>query len=80
MHCRSVSRHGRNGYDRRPFANLPSRMKSNVVAALILILVGLLFLANNLGWTNLSLGKLIATWWPAALVACGVGMLFGRGK
>ncbi len=80
MHCRSVSRRGRNGYDRRPFANLSSRMKSNVVAALILILVGLLFLANNLGWTNLSLGKLIATWWPAALVACGVGMLFGRGK
>ncbi|WAT15812.1 LiaI-LiaF-like domain-containing protein [Xanthomonas fragariae] len=55
-------------------------MKSNVVAALILILVGLLFLANNLGWTNVSLGRLIATWWPAALVACGVGMLFGNGK
>lgn len=36
-------------------------MKSNVVAALILILVGLLFLANNLGWTNLSIGRLIAT-------------------
>lgn len=79
MHCRSVSQHGRNGYDRRPFPSV-ARMKSNVVAALILILVGLLFLANNLGWTNLSLGRLIATWWPAALVACGIGMLFGRGK
>lgn len=75
-----MSLRGRSGYDRRPFANCLSRMKSNVVAALILILVGLLFLANNLGWTNLSLGRLIATWWPAALVACGIGMLFGRGK
>jgi lia operon protein LiaF len=55
-------------------------MKSNVVAALILIVVGLLFLANNLGWTNLSIGRLITTWWPAILVAVGVGMLFGRGK
>ncbi len=55
-------------------------MKSNVIAALILIVVGLLFLANNLGWTNLSIGRLITTWWPAILVAVGVGMLFGRGK
>ncbi len=55
-------------------------MKSHVVAALILILVGLLFLANNLGWTHLSIGRLISTWWPAILVAVGVGMLFGRGK
>ncbi|ACA12310.1 DUF5668 domain-containing protein [Xylella fastidiosa subsp. morus] len=54
--------------------------KSNVVAGLILILVGLLFLANNLGWTQLSLGRLIATWWPAALVAIGIGMLFNKGR
>lgn len=55
-------------------------MRSNIVAALILIVVGLLFLANNLGWTNISIGRLITTWWPAILVAVGVGMLFGRGK
>ncbi|GHH52702.1 MULTISPECIES: LiaI-LiaF-like domain-containing protein [Gammaproteobacteria] len=55
-------------------------MRSNIVAALILIVVGLLFLANNLGWTNLSIGKLITTWWPAILVAVGIGMLFGKGK
>ncbi|HHW4679531.1 MAG TPA: LiaI-LiaF-like domain-containing protein [Xylella sp.] len=54
--------------------------KSNVIAALMLILVGLLFLANNLGWTQLSLGHLIATWWPALLVAMGIGMLFNKGK
>ncbi|MFT4246494.1 MAG: DUF5668 domain-containing protein [Pseudomonas sp.] len=55
-------------------------MRSNLVAALILIVVGLLFLANNLGWTHLSIGKLITTWWPAILVALGIGMLFGKGK
>ena len=55
-------------------------MRSNLVAALILILVGLFLLASNLGWTNLSLGRLIATWWPAILIAVGIGMLFGRGK
>ncbi|KAF1687663.1 hypothetical protein B1992_03115 [Pseudoxanthomonas broegbernensis] len=53
-------------------------MKSNHVAALVLIVLGLLFLSNNLGWTNMSLGRLIATWWPAALVLVGVGMLFSR--
>lgn len=55
-------------------------MRSNLVAALILIVVGLLFLANNLGWTQLSIGRLITTWWPALLVVVGVGMLFGKGK
>ncbi|MDV3468169.1 DUF5668 domain-containing protein [Stenotrophomonas sp. C3(2023)] len=55
-------------------------MRSNLVAAVILILLGLFLLASNLGWTNVSLGRLIITWWPAALVAVGIGMLFGRGK
>ncbi|WP_442683870.1 LiaI-LiaF-like domain-containing protein [Stenotrophomonas sp. JC08] len=55
-------------------------MRSNLIAALILIIVGLFLLASNLGWTDASLGRLIATWWPVILVAVGVGMLFGRGK
>jgi Domain of unknown function (DUF5668) len=53
-------------------------MKPNLIPALILIAVGLLFLAQNLGWTDLSLGRLIGTWWPAILVLVGVGMLFSR--
>ncbi len=73
-------RRGASGYDRRPFYGSRASMKSNVIAAIVLIVIGLVFLANNLGWTNLSLGRLIATWWPAILVAVGVGMLFGRGK
>ena len=51
-------------------------MKRNLVAAVALIVIGLLFLANNLGWTDLSLGQLLSTWWPAILIAVGVGMLF----
>ena len=55
-------------------------MRSNLVAAIVLILVGLFLLASNLGWTNLNMGKLILTWWPVVLVAVGIGLLFGRGK
>ncbi len=55
-------------------------MKRNLIPALILIAVGLLFLAQNLGWTNLSIGRLIGTWWPAILILVGVGMLFSRGS
>ncbi|HEV8694977.1 MAG TPA: DUF5668 domain-containing protein [Lysobacter sp.] len=53
-------------------------MKGNIVAALVLIVVGTLFLLNNLGFTNLSLGRLITTWWPAILVVVGLGLLFNR--
>ncbi|WP_408953341.1 LiaI-LiaF-like domain-containing protein [Lysobacter sp. Hz 25] len=55
-------------------------MKSNVVGALILIVIGTLFLLNNLGFTNVSLTRLLMTWWPAILIAVGLGLLFKRGK
>ena len=42
---------------------------SNLFAALILIIVGLFFLAKNLGWINGNIGSIFATWWPALLVA-----------
>ncbi|MCY7312485.1 MAG: DUF5668 domain-containing protein [Pseudoxanthomonas sp.] len=50
-------------------------MKRKFVPALVLIVIGVLFLANNLGWTSLDLGQLLGTWWPAILIAVGVGML-----
>ncbi len=77
----SVSRCGRNGYDigPSPKRTLPL-MRSNLVAAIVLIVVGLFLLASNLGWTNMNLGRLILTWWPVILVAVGIGLLFGRGK
>uniref|UniRef100_UPI003CE9331C LiaI-LiaF-like domain-containing protein n=1 Tax=Stenotrophomonas sp. SrG TaxID=3414430 RepID=UPI003CE9331C len=53
-------------------------MRSNLVAAIVLILVGLVLLASHLGWTNMNLGRLLLTWWPVILVAVGIGLLFGR--
>ena len=55
-------------------------MKSSFVAPLILIVLGLFFLASNLGWTDASLGHLLANWWPLILVAAGVTMLVDRSK
>jgi lia operon protein LiaF len=55
-------------------------MSKNPVAALILILIGAILLANNLGWTSVSIGRLISVWWPALLIAVGVALLVGRGK
>lgn len=51
----------------------------NLVPGLVLITVGVIFLLNNLGFTNLSLGRLIATWWPAILIVIGIGLLL-RGR
>lgn len=45
------------------------------VPGILLIVIGVLFLLRNLG-LDLHLGELFATWWPLALVALGVGMLF----
>lgn len=55
-------------------------MRFNLVAAVLLILIGLFMLASNLGWTHLNLSKLLLTWWPVGLVGVGIAMLFGRGK
>lgn len=53
-------------------------MGSNVVSALILIVLGLFFLARNLGWIDGTLWALLSTWWPAILVAVGISMLVKR--
>ncbi|MBK0053603.1 MULTISPECIES: DUF5668 domain-containing protein [Stenotrophomonas] len=55
-------------------------MRFNLVAAILLILIGLFMLASNLGWTHLNVSKLFLTWWPVGLVGVGIAMLFGRGK
>lgn len=57
-----------------------SAMRQHLVTALILIALGLLFLARNLGWTDLDLSRLLSTWWPLILIAVGVSLLFRRGK
>lgn len=47
------------------------------VAAIILIVLGALFLLGNLGMIP-RLGPLIAQWWPLILIAVGVSLLLRR--
>ena len=46
---------------------------------LILIVIGVLFLAANLGLvSSVELRQLLATWWPLILIAIGVAGLLRR--
>ena len=47
------------------------------IGAWILIVLGVLFLASNLGWIP-RLGPLLAHWWPVILIVLGVSMLIKR--
>ncbi|KRA21036.1 MULTISPECIES: DUF5668 domain-containing protein [unclassified Lysobacter] len=51
-------------------------MRPNIVAAIVLIAIGTVFLLDNLGLADISLGRLIRTGWPAILIVVGLGMLF----
>lgn len=53
-------------------------MKGNLIAALVLIVIGTLFLLRNLGFHVPGLGHLISTWWPAILIVVGLTLLFNR--
>jgi len=49
------------------------------IAAIVLIVTGLVFLAKNFGW--LPPGNFLNQWWPAILVIVGVVLLVtGRNK
>jgi hypothetical protein len=49
-------------------------MKPNVVAALILIVLGALLLANNL-IPEFRIWHMLLKWWPLALIALGASLL-----
>lgn len=49
----------------------------NLVGPTVLILVGVVFLMNNLGWTQISVWDL-ARLWPVLLIAGGVELLLGQ--
>ncbi len=53
-------------------------MRPNLVGALVLIVIGVLFLLQNLGYCNFDFSQLLSKWWPLILIAVGVGMLFKR--
>lgn len=51
----------------------------NLVWPIVLIVIGVLFLAHNLGWLAFAqLRELIGTWWPLILIALGIGGLLNR--
>src|SRR5262245_13776821 len=60
-----------------PSPNPPRDLMKPSAPGIILIVIGGLFLLRNLG-VDLRLGQLFATWWPLALIALGLGMLFRR--
>lgn len=52
-------------------------MKSNIVPALILIVLGALLLANNL-IPEFRIWATLFKWWPVLLIALGVSLLARR--
>lgn len=51
--------------------------------AIVLIVVGSLALAHNLGYLNINLAHLLRTWWPLILIALGLSFFFtpgGKGR
>ena len=50
-------------------------MKGNF-GAMVLILIGIVALAVNLGALDINFVQLIRTWWPLLLIVLGVGMFF----
>ena len=47
------------------------------IAAIVLIVLGVLFLLSNLGMLP-RLGPLFAQWWPLILIVVGASMLLRR--
>ena len=50
-------------------------MRGNI-GAIVLIVVGSLFLLSNLGLLDVSIGHLVRTWWPLILILIGLSLLF----
>lgn len=45
-------------------------------SGLILVVIGALALAHNLGFLNVNLAHLLRDWWPVLLIALGLSMFF----
>jgi hypothetical protein len=60
---------------------MASPERERVVWAVVLIVVGVLFLAHNLDFIQWrQLREIIGTWWPLILIALGIAQLARRGK
>jgi uncharacterized membrane protein len=45
-------------------------------SGIVLIVIGGIALAHNLGYLNINLAHLIRTWWPLILIVLGIGFFF----
>jgi sulfite exporter TauE/SafE len=55
--------------------------RDTLVWPIVLIVLGLLFLAHNLEFIQWrQLREILATWWPLILIALGLAQLARRGK
>lgn len=50
------------------------------IAAIVLVVIGSIFLLYNLGLLSLSVRELFRTWWPLILIAVGVSLFFRRDR
>lgn len=48
----------------------------NSFSGVVLIIVGGLALAHNLGYLNINLVHLFRTWWPVILIGLGISFFF----
>ena len=48
------------------------------IGGLVLVVLGAIFLLNNLGIANLSVREMIGKWWPAILILVGASLLIRR--
>ena len=55
-------------------------MKSGKSIGLLLILIGTLFLLNNLDLISVSFSEIIKTYWPVILIWLGVDRLLSKQK
>jgi hypothetical protein len=53
-------------------------MRRHLIPALVLIVLGTLFLMENLGVSGIDVSELIRTWWPVLLILAGVSLLLKR--
>ena len=50
-------------------------MKKSIGIAILLIVIGVVFLLDNLDYVNISVAELIRTYWPVILIWMGIEKL-----
>lgn len=50
-------------------------MKKSVGFSILLIVLGIIFLLDNLNYLDISIGEIIRTYWPVALIWLGLEKL-----